>query len=202
VHEWEALSTDQSTSITSQPSFKAQSIRHKTSSTEHRLCTLLWTACRSDIPTPYAHALFRPPSSPTSFVSPQPRTFVGLSCPDHVTSQGRDSARALHRDNDAHTPPSRRPSSVVVTTDPADVSTTVVTPAHREVQHTTVLCHLYKNDAFRPIPTASCVLAFIANNKGTLNPPAFAVCFSKISLSLSLSRLLFRSFATDLRCLA
>jgi hypothetical protein len=151
---------------------------------------------------PYAHALFRPPSSPTSFVSPQPRTFVGLSCPDHVTSRGRDSARAQHRDNDVHMSPSRRPSSVVVTTNPVDVSTTVVTSAHREVQHTTVLRHLYKNNAFRPIPTSSCVLAFIANNKGTLNPPAFAVrvCFYKISLSLSLARSLICLVSSDLRC--
>jgi hypothetical protein len=97
---------------------------------------------------PYAHALSRPPSSPPSFVSLQPRTFVGLPCPDHVTSRGRDSAHAQHRDNDSNTPPSLRPSSVVVTTDPADVSTMVVASEHQEVQHTTVLRHLYKNTPF------------------------------------------------------
>jgi hypothetical protein len=112
---------------------------------------------------------------PTSFVSLQPRTPVGLPRPDHVTSQ-----------------PSLRPSSVVVTTDPADVSTTVVASEHREVQHTTVLCHLYKNDAFCPIPTLSCVLAFIANNKGTLNPPACSLLLKDLSLALLLAYLLLR----------
>jgi putative flippase GtrA len=134
-----------------------------------------------------AHASSRPPSSPPSFVSHQHWTFIGLPHPDHVTSQGRDSALAQHRDNDSHTSPSLRPSSVVVTSDPADISTMVVTSEHREVQHTTVLCHLYKNDAFCPIPTSSCVLAFIANNKGTFNPPALQSAFQKISLSLSLA---------------
>jgi hypothetical protein len=84
---------------------------------------------------------------------------------------------AQHRDNDLHMPPSLRPSSVVVTTDPTDVSMMVVTSEHWEVQHTTVLCYLYKNDAFHPIPTLSCVLAFIANNKGTFNPPALQSAF-------------------------
>jgi hypothetical protein len=64
----------------------------------------------------------------------------------------------------------------------------VVTSEHREVQHTTVLRYQYKNDAFCPIPTSSCVLAFIANNKGTFNPPALQSAFKRsLSLSLSLS---------------
>jgi hypothetical protein len=130
------------------------------------------------IPTPYAHASSRPPLSPPSFVSHQHQTFIGLPPPDHVTSRGRDSALAQHRDNDSHTPPSLRPSSVVVTSDPVDVSTMVVTSEHWEVQHTTVLGHLYKDNTFCPIPTTlSCVLAFIANNKGTLNPPASQSAF-------------------------
>jgi hypothetical protein len=132
----------------------------------------------------YTHAL-RPRYIPISFVSHQPRTFVGLLRPDYITSQGRDSAHAQHRDKDPHTPLSLRPFSVVVTTDPTDVSMLVVTSEHREVQHTTVLCHLYKNDAFRPIPTWSCVLAFIANNTGTFNPPALQSAFQKISLALA-----------------
>jgi hypothetical protein len=149
------------------------------------------------MPTLLHPRLSRTPSLPPSFVSLQPRTFVGLPRPDHVTSRGRDSTHAQHRDNDSNTPPSPRPSSVMVTTDPADVSTTVVASEHHEVQHTTVLRHLYKNDAFRPIPTLSCVLAFIANNKGTLNPPACSLLLKDLSLSLSP----IRSFALDLRCL-
>jgi hypothetical protein len=148
----------------------------------------------------YAQASSRPPSSPPSFVSFQPRTFVGLPRPDYVTSRGRDSAHAQHRDNDPHKPLSLRPSSVVVTTDPTDVLTMVVTSEHREVQHTTVLCHLYKNNAFRPIPTASCVLAFIANNKGTLNPPALQSAFQRslsFSLSLAYSLLCLRSLVSS-----
>jgi hypothetical protein len=150
---------------------------------------------------PYAHASSRPPSSPPSIISHQHWTFVGLPRPDHVTSRGRDSALAQHQDKDLHTPPSLRPSSVVVTSDPADISMMVVTSEHREVQHTTVLRHLYKNNAFRPIATSSCVLAFIANNKGTLNPPASQSAFTR-SLSLSLARSLIHSFVSDLRCLA
>jgi hypothetical protein len=114
-----------------------------------------WTA--GPIPTLLRPYLSWPPSSPPSFISLQPWTSVGLPRPYHVTSQGRDSAHAQHRDNDANTPPSLRPSSVVVTTDPTDVSTTVVASEHREVQHTTVLRHLYKNDASRPIPTPSSI---------------------------------------------
>jgi hypothetical protein len=129
------------------------------------------------------------------------RPLLGLLHPDNVTSQGRDTTHAQHPDNDLHTPLSLKPSSVVVTTDPTDVSIMVVTSEHREVQHTTVLCHLYKNNIFCPIPTLSCVLAFIANNKGTLNPPASQSAFFKISLSLSLSHSLTHSFASDLRCL-
>jgi hypothetical protein len=132
------------------------------------------TLCPHLIPTSLVASLLR--QSSTS----EPR-------PDHVTSRGRNSVHAQHQDNDSHTPPFLRPSSVVVTTDPADVSTMVVTSEHREVQHTTVLCYLYKNDAFCPIPTSSCVLAFIANNKGTLNPPACSLLFKYIYLSLSLS---------------
>jgi uncharacterized Fe-S cluster-containing MiaB family protein len=98
-------------------------------------------------------------------------------------------------------PPSPRPSSVVVTIDPMDISTTVVASEHCEVQHTTVLRHLYKNNVFRPKPAISCVLAFIANNKGTLNPPACSLLL-KISLSLARSLLPIRSFALDLQCLA
>jgi hypothetical protein len=58
----------------------------------------------------YTHALrralSRPPSSPPSFISHQPRTSVGLPHPDHIPSQGRDSPNAQHRDNDSHMPPS------------------------------------------------------------------------------------------------
>jgi hypothetical protein len=64
----------------------------------------------------------------------------------------------------------------------------VVTSEHREVQHTTVLRHLYKNNTFHPIPTSSYVLAFISNNKGTLNPPVSQSAFFK-DLSLSLAHL-------------
>jgi hypothetical protein len=39
-----------------------------------------------------------------------------------------------------------------------------------------------------------CVLAFIANNKGTLNPPACSLLFKDLSLSLSLSLSLARLF--------
>jgi hypothetical protein len=99
-------------------------------------------------------------------------TLVQCTCPDTINSQGRNTACAQHPDNDSHMPLSLRPSSVVATTDQMDVSTMVVTSEHREVQHTTVLCHLYKNDVFHPIPTLNCVLAFIANNK--LNPPVRA----------------------------
>jgi hypothetical protein len=60
-----------------------------------------------------------------------------------------ESEALQHPDNDSHTPLSLRPSSVVVT--PNGVSTMVVTSEHWEVQHTTVLHHLYKNDVFRPI---------------------------------------------------
>jgi hypothetical protein len=68
---------------------------------------------------------------------------------------------------------------------------------------------LYKNSAFLPIPTLSCVLAFIANNKGTFNTPAFQSLFpflkisSSLSLSLSLAPLLGElpsSLTSDLWC--
>jgi hypothetical protein len=86
--------------------------------------------------------------------------------------------------------------SVVVTIDPMDVSTLVVASVYREVQHAIALCLLYKSNALCPIPTSSCVLASIANNKGTLNPPASTVCFLQdlsLALSLVLSLLCLRS---------
>jgi hypothetical protein len=157
-----------------------------------------WTAgYPRPTPTPLRPRSSRPPSSPPSFVSLVPRTSVGLSHLDHVTSRGRDPAHAQHRDNDANTPPSLRPYSVVVTIDPTDVSTTVVASEHREVQHTTILRHLYKNNTFRPIQTLSCVLAFIANNKGTLNTPVCSL-LSPRSRPLSLSLLLALALARSL----
>jgi hypothetical protein len=60
---------------------------------------MLWSTA-GPIPTPYAHALSRPPSSPPSFVSHHSQTFIGPLRPEHVTFQGRDSANAQHRDND------------------------------------------------------------------------------------------------------
>jgi hypothetical protein len=63
---------------------------------------------------------------------------------------------------------------------------------------------LYKNSAFLPIPTWSCVLASIVNNKGMLNPPAFQSLFPFLrslphSLLLSLAPSL-SLLASDLWC--
>jgi hypothetical protein len=55
---------------------------------------------------------------------------------------------------------------------------------------------LYKNSAFLPVPTLSCVLAFIANNKGMLKTPAFQSLFLFLrSLPRSLSCYLTRRVA-------
>jgi hypothetical protein len=62
---------------------------------------------------------------------------------------------------------------------------------------------LYKNSAFLPIPSLSCVLASIANNKGTINPPAFQSLFPflrSLPCSLSLYGTLARR-VTSLACL-
>jgi hypothetical protein len=61
--------------------------------------------------------------------------------------------------------------SVVVTIDPMDTAMPVVASAYCEVQHTILLCLLHKNHDSHAIPTSSCVLAFIAINKGTLQTP-------------------------------
>jgi hypothetical protein len=67
---------------------------------------------------------------------------------------------------------------------------------------------LYKNSAFLPLPTLSCVLASMANNKGMLNPPVFLSLFPFLRC-FPCSLLLFLApslgelpclLASDLRC--
>jgi hypothetical protein len=100
-----------------------------------------------------------------------------------MSPQGRDSAQAQHRDNNPYTSLVLDPFSVVFTIDPIDILRLSVASIHWEVQHAIALC---------PIPTSSCVLAFISNNKGMLNSPALQSAFLN-KISLSLSRLLVPS---------
>jgi hypothetical protein len=77
--------------------------------------------------------------------------------------------------------------------DPIGAPMPVIASSQCGMQHTIVLClFVYKNNTFHSIGTSSCVLASIANNKGTLNTllPVPVSLSQDLFLALSLSLLL------------
>jgi hypothetical protein len=79
---------------------------------------LLWSTAGSYTHAPHPHFIPIPVLPrhlpPSSVINLGPS--LGLPCPDHVTSWGRDSAHAQHRDNDCYESPKQVKVALGITT--------------------------------------------------------------------------------------